>query len=62
MNAVKMVEPKYLSLFLFQMRDGGSVAVSLRTVGYVTVSVCHLKSVEDARCKNQTRNNKLLDG
>ena len=36
------------------MRDGGSVAVSLRTVGYVTVSVWNLKSVEEARCKNNT--------
>ena len=31
-------------LWLFQMRDGASVAVSLKTVGYVTVSVLDFKS------------------
>ena len=30
-------------LWLFQMRDGASVAVSLKTVGYVTVSVLNLR-------------------
>ena len=46
MKAVKTVEQhKSYICFLFQMRDGSSVAVSLRTVGYVTVSVSHLNFI-----------------
>ena len=45
MNDEKIAKIKWIMNWcLFQMRDGGSVAVSLRTVGYVTVSVLHLKS------------------
>ena len=46
-NDVNMTNIKWIiNWFLFQMRDGGSVAVSLRTVGHVVVSGLFLKSDE----------------